>query len=55
MYLLQVDPTSLVAAGTTLPRVMGFGAGFGSSYSVLEDMATTGEDIYEGRLIKFPE
>ena len=40
---MLADPTSLVAAGTTLPRVMGFGAGFGGSYSALEDLATTGE------------
>ena len=37
------DPTTAIAPGTTLPRVMGVSAALGSGYSVLEDLATTGE------------
>ena len=37
------DPTTAIAPGATLPRVMGVSAGLGSGYSVLEDLATTGE------------
>lgn len=37
------DPTTAIAPGKTLPRVMGVSAGLGSGYSVLEDLATTGE------------
>ena len=37
------DPTTLIAPGKTLPRVMGVSAGLGTGYSVLEDAATTGE------------
>ena len=37
------DPTTLIAPGSTLPRVMGVSASLGGTYSVLEDMASTGE------------
>lgn len=37
------DPTTLIAPGKTLPRVMGVSAGLGAGYSVLEDAASTGE------------
>tara|TARA_R100001510_G_scaffold3208_1_gene2530 strand:- start:105 stop:3110 length:3006 start_codon:yes stop_codon:yes gene_type:complete len=40
---MLADPTTLVTLGATLPKVMLGGAGFGSSYSVLEDLAQTGE------------